>query len=134
MPANRDLTLFFDSQCPICSREIDYLASRDKHSRIEFVDLHSQAFAKAYPAVDFEDANRILYGIGRGGEVIRGLDVTIEAWRLIGKGWLVAPLNWRLVRPLAEAAYRWFARHRQTIASMMGGQRNCRTCDVTERH
>ena len=132
MQANSVLTVFFDSQCPICSREIDYLASRDTGSCMNFVDLHSKTFAEKYPQVDFDDANRILYGIRRNGDVIRGLDVTIEAWRLIGKGWLVAPLNWPFIRPLAEGAYRWFARHRLKIAELMGGRRSCRACSIRE--
>ena len=132
MQTNSELTVFFDSQCPICSREIDYLASRDSGARMTFVDLHSETFAERYPHVDFDDANRILYGIRRNGEVIRGLAVTIEAWRLIGKGWLVAPLNWRFIRPLAERAYQWFARHRLKIAAMMGGRRSCQACSIRE--
>jgi len=35
-----------------------------------------------------------------------------RAYAAVGFGWLVAPTRWPLVRPLADAAYRWFARNR----------------------
>jgi predicted DCC family thiol-disulfide oxidoreductase YuxK len=46
------------------------------------------------------------------GTLVEGVEVFRRAYAAVGLGWLVAPTRWPLLRPLADAAYRWFARNR----------------------
>ena len=36
-----ELTLLFDGGCPLCQREVSFLRSRDRLSKILFVDINS---------------------------------------------------------------------------------------------
>ena len=55
------------------------------------------------------------------------LDVTHEAWKAVGVGWLYAPLRWPLIRHVADAFYNVFAKHRYTISYLLTGKK--RQCD-----
>lgn len=50
--------------------------------------------------------------------LLLGLDVTIAAWQLVGKGFWVAPLQWPMVNRVAHGAYRFFAKHRRVISNI----------------
>lgn len=68
--------------------------------------------------VDIKDAQQVLLAIDHNGLMLRGIDATHAAWQGVGKGAWVAPLRWRLSRPLALLGYAFFARHRQRISSL----------------
>jgi len=53
-----------------------------------------------------------IHGVLPDGTRIVGVEVFRRAYAAVGLGWLVAPTRWPLLRPLADAAYRWFARNR----------------------
>ena len=53
-----------------------------------------------------------IHGVLSDGTRIVGVEVFRRADPAVGLGWLVAPTRWPLLRPLADAAYRWFARNR----------------------
>ncbi len=124
------LTLFYDSRCPLCQREIAALKARDALHRIRFVDLHHPDTEARYPELDLAHANAVLHGRLADGTWITGLDVTHKAWSLVGKGHLTAPLRWQPVRPLTDAAYRLFARHRHRLSYWLTGERRCDACHV----
>jgi len=46
------------------------------------------------------------------GTVIEGVEVFQRLYSAVGLGWLAAPSRWRWLRPVFDAAYRWFARNR----------------------
>ena len=41
---NRQFEVFFDGQCPLCRREIEWLRKRDRQNRIRFTDFTSADF------------------------------------------------------------------------------------------
>lgn len=44
--------------------------------------------------------------------LLLGLDVTYQAWKLVGKGWLYASLRLPNIRPFADWLYIKFANNR----------------------
>ena len=125
------LTVFYDALCPLCSAEIDQLRAYDKDNKIEFEDIHAPDFIQRYPYIDQLEANRILHGQLSNGEMIYGLDVTCQAWTAVGKHrWLVI-LRWPGIKLVADITYRFFARHRNTISSLIMGKHKsleCQSC------
>jgi predicted DCC family thiol-disulfide oxidoreductase YuxK len=49
-----------------------------------------------------------------------GIDSMIAAYTLVNRGWMVAPLRVRMLRPAFQALYRQFASHRQSVSAWLG--------------
>ncbi len=125
------LTVFYDSFCPLCMAEMRQLKKRNDKQKLSFVDINDESFSKHYPRLDKAELNARIHGITDEGTVITGLDVTYHAWRLVGKGWLYAPLRWRFVKPLADWCYVKFAKHRYKISFLLTGKAQCDRCKQT---
>ncbi|SHG82359.1 thiol-disulfide oxidoreductase DCC family protein [Ferrimonas marina] len=124
------LTVFYDSHCPLCVKEMRRLAQRDRKGWIALQDINQPDFSRHFPHVDPVLANKVLHGVTEDGRMLLGLDVTHAAWRLVGLGWLVAPLRWPVIRPLADRAYLWFAANRYRVSRWLTGSARCRTCRI----
>lgn len=119
------LTLFYDSYCPLCAAEMDQLRRFDQQGRLRFADIHAPDFAERYPDIDPVAADRILHARYADGRMIYGLDVTHQAWALVGRHRWLAVLRWPVIRWFADLGYRFFARYRYGISLVLTGQRRC---------
>ena len=110
---NPEITFLHDGECPLCAREVAMLRRLDRgRGRLAFDDIAAPAFdASRYGRSQAELMARI-HGLLADGTVIEGVEVFRRAYAAVGLGWLVAPTRWPLLRPLSDAAYRWFARNR----------------------
>lgn len=125
------LTIFYDSYCPLCSAEINQLKAYDSNHRLSFEDIHAVDFAQRYPYIDKVEANKLLHGQLSNGDMIYGLDVTCMAWKAVGKHRWLSILRWPVIRWFSDRAYLFFARHRNTISSLVTGKNkdlNCQSC------
>lgn len=123
--SNQSLTLFYDSYCPLCAAEMDQLRRLDTQARLRFEDIHGADFSQRYPDIDPLAADRILHARYADGRMIYGLDVTHQAWALVGKQRWLAVLRWPVIRWFADIGYRLFARYRYGISFILTGQRRC---------
>ena len=133
------LTIFYDGNCPLCSKEINLLRAYDSKNRLSFEDINAVDFIQRYPYIDMLYANRILHGQLSNGEMIYGLDVTCLAWKTVGKHRWLSILRWPVIRPLADLAYAFFARHRNRISSFfifkkkdLNHHDDCARCKVSD--
>jgi predicted DCC family thiol-disulfide oxidoreductase YuxK len=133
------LTIFYDSYCPLCSAEIAQLKAYDSKQQLSFKDIHAIDFLQHYPYIDQVKANKILHGQLSNGDMIYGLDVTCLAWTTVGKHRWLAILRWPVIRWISDGAYLFFARHRNTISSLLMGkkkyinnQENCKYCKTSD--
>jgi predicted DCC family thiol-disulfide oxidoreductase YuxK len=126
----QELTIFYDGACPLCLKEMRHLHKSDLEGKILFVDINADDFQVNYPSIDRTKANRVLHGFLADGTLILGLDVTCRAWNLVDKGRWLAILRWPLVRPVADLAYRVFARYRSSFSWWLTGQRRCDSCQL----
>ena len=140
---HESLTIFYDGYCPLCVKEMRHLKKLDESQKLTLVDVNEEDFASQYPEIDPQYALTKLHGYlfheDRKSEshraeshksLITGLDVTYHAWRMVGRGWLVAPLRWPLIRWFSDKAYLWFAKHRNTISQWVTGQPRCERCKL----
>ena len=131
------LTIFYDSYCPLCSAEINQLKTYDSNNQLSFADINAVDFIQRYPYIDKLEANKLLHGELSNGEMIYGLDVTCMAWTTVGKHRWLAILRWPGIRWISDRAYLFFARHRNTISSLVmkksestNDQKNCKSCKI----
>lgn len=80
--------------------------------RLGLIDISAPAFDPSRYGRTMDQLMGEIHGVGADGSLITGMEVFRRAWRAVGYGWLLAPTAWPVVRPIADAAYRWFARHR----------------------
>ncbi len=110
-------TLYYDGQCPLCTREIAKL--RDISEGLDLRDIHD-VDDRGLP--DRDTLLRELHYRDADGNLVVGLDANVAAWQHTRWGWLWRVLQWPLVRPLAEQAYSRWARQRYRRLYGEGGQ------------
>ena len=113
MNAPWQIEVLVDGDCPLCSREMAFLARRDRgRGRIRFTDIARPGFDPAAYGLDAERVMARIHGVLPDGTVIEGVEVFRRAYSAVGLGWLLAPTRWPGLRRLADLAYRVFARNR----------------------
>ena len=125
---NEKLTIYYDGSCPLCSLEMDRLKKQDKHHLIVLINLRTENFNEQFPHINIKDGLRILHGEYKG-NLLLGLDVTHRAWTLVGKGYLVAPLQWPIIKPVSHLIYLFFAKYRYPISRDKGKLFNLKTAN-----
>jgi predicted DCC family thiol-disulfide oxidoreductase YuxK len=120
-----ELTIFYDSTCPLCANEMRQLKRHDKHDEIHLEDLYSADLHERFPQIDIEKANIILHGLTKDGQLLLGLDVTAKAWGITGKHFWVQWLRKPFIKPVADQAYLFFAKNRYKISYLLTGKQRC---------
>lgn len=118
---SEQLVIFYDGLCPLCVAEMKQLDELDKDNRILFENVQTDDFEKRYPNINPHEANQILHGLYRQ-KLILGLDVTYQAWKIVGKKKWIAMLRWPIIRWFADKAYLVFAKHRYRISFLLTGK------------
>jgi predicted DCC family thiol-disulfide oxidoreductase YuxK len=106
------LTVWFDSACPLCVREIAVMRKLDRRGAIRFVDVLAEA--ESCPISPAELLAR--FHARENDELLSGAAAFAAMWRAIP---LLRPLGlaaknpWVLAR--LENLYLWFLRHRPSL-------------------
>ena len=110
---NPAITFLNDGECPLCAREVAMLRRLDRgRGRLGFEDIAEPGFDASRYGRTQADVMARIHGVLPDGSLVEGVEVFRCAYAAVGLGWLVAPTRWPLLRPLFDAAYRWFARNR----------------------
>ncbi len=126
------LELFFDGECPLCSREVAVLRRLDRHGRIRFTDIAASDFrAEAIGRTQAELMARI-HGRLPDGTWIEGVDVFRQVYAAIGLGALATISRWPGIAQLADGAYRLFAKNRLALTGRRGAACDAGTCTVDD--
>ena len=113
MNGSSQITVLYDGDCPLCSREIRFLEKRDRgRGRIQFANIAEPSFDPGAYGLDARKVMARIHGVLPDGTVIEGVEVFQRAYAAVGLGWLIAPTRWPGLRRLANLAYRIFARNR----------------------
>lgn len=99
-------TLYFDGQCPLCSREIAKLKTNVLEP-ISFVDVHGADLSKTDKTLFLKKLH-----LFRDGEVEVGFKANLSLWQATRYGWLFAVFKVPLVFELCDAVYDVWAKHR----------------------
>ena len=117
-PVQPEITVLYDGDCPLCVREIEMLRRRERgNGRLGLTDIAAPGFRASRYGVEQRTLMARIHGVLPDGRLIEGVEVFRRAYAAVGLGWLLAPTGWPGLRPLADAAYRWFARNRLRLTS-----------------
>lgn len=124
-----ELQVFFDGDCPLCRREIEWLRRRDRTSRIDFIDIAAPDFSEAEHGKGYDELMQSMHARFPDGRWIDGVESFRHMYRLVNLGFLVAWTRVPGLRQLADWGYTVFARYRLRLS------KRCSTgsCDVSEK-
>jgi predicted DCC family thiol-disulfide oxidoreductase YuxK len=112
------LTIFYDGNCPLCTLEMQKLKRYDSKDLIILENLHQDSFTTRFPHININKAMKVLHGQYQG-KILLALDVTHRAWTLVGRGVLVAPLQFPIIKQLAHGGYLLLAKYRHPISNCL---------------
>jgi predicted DCC family thiol-disulfide oxidoreductase YuxK len=108
------LTVYYNTKCPVCSAGIDFqrgrLARAARAGVIEFRDINIEPEALARFGAGLEDVRRRLHAVDADDRLHVGADCAIAIWRNTpGHAWLGRLMGLPAVRPIARLVYDRFA-------------------------
>jgi predicted DCC family thiol-disulfide oxidoreductase YuxK len=109
--------VFFDGDCGLCERSVQFLLARDPDGALSFAPLQG-AFARRLLPDAWRDVGPggtvVLYEPDAGGRCTRRSEAILRALRYLPSpwGWLGALAAARPLLPLFDAAYRFVVRRR----------------------
>ena len=110
------LTLYYDANCPVCALEMDHLRSLDDERKLVFVDIAAPGFDTLPEGATPAAMDAEIHALRADGTLIRGVEVLRLAYAAVGLGWVMRLTGWAPLRPLFDAGYLLFARHRRRIS------------------
>jgi len=120
MSADYPLTLFYDAACPVCALEMDHLRERDSDGQLRFVDIGAPGFDPSPCGATLQQMDAQIHAMRADGSMVRGVEALRLAYTAAGLGWVLRPTGWAPLKPLFDAGYRVFARHRRAISRAVG--------------
>jgi predicted DCC family thiol-disulfide oxidoreductase YuxK len=106
------IEVFYDGDCPLCRREIDYVRCRPGAETIRFTDLAAPGFAPESYGTTRQRLMAEIHGRLPDGRLITGVEVFRQIYAAIGHTWLVALSRLPLLSHGLDLTYRLFARNR----------------------
>lgn len=107
------IDLLYDSDCPICQMEVNFLQKRDINHRIRFTDLSSPSYNPVeHGNVSFERGMRKIRAVLPDKTVVTGVEVFRRTYEAIGLGWMFEITKLPLIGTAADALYDLWAENR----------------------
>jgi predicted DCC family thiol-disulfide oxidoreductase YuxK len=128
-----EFTLLYDSECPFCKLEVEWLQRRDGRGRLGAIDIAQEDFDAAHFGLSQEAVHARLHGVRPDGTVIEGMAAIRAAWSAAGLGWVMAPTAWPVLRWFADLGYVVFARYRIPLGRLFGRRCDDGKCAVPRR-
>jgi len=127
------IKLLYDGRCSICGGAAERLKRRDRENRIVPEDISDPVFDPGRYGLTQEQVRAAMHVVLPDGRVLAAMDAVRAAYAAVGSGWLLAPTAWPGVRWLADAFYRYFARHRMAFSGRLGPRCDSGSCAPTPR-
>jgi predicted DCC family thiol-disulfide oxidoreductase YuxK len=108
------LTVWYNTKCPVCNAGIDWQRSRlvgaARAGAIEFSDINLEPDALARFGATLADVRRRLHGVDADGRLHVGADCAIAIWRATpGDGWLARLVGLPGIHQISRFGYDRFA-------------------------
>jgi predicted DCC family thiol-disulfide oxidoreductase YuxK len=110
--SDHEVEIFYDGQCPLCTREVNMLRRLDRRARILLTDIAAPGFDAGALGLTQAALMASIHGRLPDGRVIEGVEVFRRAYQAIGLRPLVALTRLPGIRQSLDAAYGVFAKNR----------------------
>jgi predicted DCC family thiol-disulfide oxidoreductase YuxK len=123
-----ELTLLYDGLCPICRKEVAWLKRLNTAKKLAFQDINATDFNAAQYGISYELLMAEIHAQKDDGQLIKGMPVFRALYQTVGLGWLLAPTDWPILRPLFDWLYQCFAQHRGKLGTFLARGQSCERC------
>jgi len=106
------------------------LEALNSNNLLTFEDIYSDNFCVRFPEISQKEASNTFHGRYENGDMVFGLDVSVQAWNIVGKHRWLGVLRAPGIRIVSDMAYRFFARYRSFISLLLTGRRKCESCEI----
>lgn len=122
--------IFYDGECGVCHRFVQFVVARDKKQRFQFAPLQGKTFARAIPPLQRSSLPDSVVLLTASGKLLDRSNAAIYVLSRLGWFWRVMAAVLRaLPQPLRDRPYDAAARKRQTWAA-----RPAALCPVVPEH
>ena len=111
-PSTYQFEVFYDGDCPLCRREIEFLKRKDAKRLIRFSDIEKLDFPNAELSKTYEQLMAEIHGRLPDGTWVQGVEVFRQLYDAIGWQWAVNVTRWPGVRQSLDWVYPIFAKRR----------------------
>jgi len=112
----RPLIVLYDGYCGACRAGARRLERLDPgHDALDMRDLREHDELIETHGIDPAAARREMHAITPAGETLAGMDAVRATLAAVGRGWMLGWTALPIIRPVADACYRFIARHRHTL-------------------
>lgn len=101
------IELLYDSECPLCMREVNFLKRRDAgRGLVAFVDIADESYTpEAHGGVDFKTAMGRIHAVLPDGTVIKNVEVFRRVYEILGMGWIYAATKLPIIGSIVDRLY-----------------------------
>ena len=121
--------MFYDSECPLCAREVAMIRWLDRHDRVRMTDIAAETFRPADYDKTMKQFMDEIQGRLVDGQWITGVELFRQVYSAVGLGIFVWPTRLPLVRNVLNWGYHLFARNRLRWT----GRCNQQSCGIESR-
>ena len=107
-----EVTVLYDSLCPVCRREVDLLRKFNRRGRLGLIDITAPDFSPEDFNLTMAQCVGSLHAIDDKGTILKGMSTIRAMYRAVGLGWVMAWTGVWPFRPIADLGYQVFARIR----------------------
>ena len=107
-----DVEVFFDGECPLCTKEIALVRRLDRRSRVRFVDIAEPSFEASSVGRTHDELMARIHARLPDGKLVEGVEVFRLMYAAVGFGPVLALTRIPGITQLLDAGYTWFAKNR----------------------
>ena len=109
--------LLYDSECPLCMREVRFLRRRDNNrGLVKFVDIADLEYSpQAHSNISYEAAMGRIHGVLPDGSILVNVEVFRYVYEVLGIGWVYAITKVKLFENLLNGVYGIWANWRLAL-------------------
>jgi predicted DCC family thiol-disulfide oxidoreductase YuxK len=122
----KEIEVFFDGDCPLCSREINLLKKLDKNNNIVFTDIANENFEASNYGLTFNDFMAEIRGKLPDGTMISGVEVIRCLYEAVGLKWTVAITRLPIISTVLDLGYKLFAKNRLRFTGRCNSEKGCK--------
>lgn len=120
-----EVEVFYDGDCPICSREIEMIRRMDRHARIRFTNIVAPEFDPRPLRLTMDELMAHIRGRLPDGSMIQGVEVFRRLYAAVGFRRIVAASRLPGISQLLDAGYAIFARYRLRLTGRCTNAESC---------
>lgn len=123
LEARAPATLYHDGRCPLCQREVAWLARHPRRARVRLVDIQAPDFDAASLGTTFTTMMGRLHVHDAAGRWFVGMDASRALYTVLGYRRLVWLSTLTGIAGMMDGGYRWFARRRLRLGRLLERRR-----------